>query len=206
MHIRLPDDIFELQQVALEIGGVGLFVVDPVANHIGDRDSNAEAAIRDAIAPLNWLADDLGCLLIGVRHPGKDRTRGALASILGSTAWVDVPRAVVLIAKDDQNDSSSATSRSSPATAPSTAKHATSASSQGRRRAHRADHLRAVELGESEKNVDDLLAITIKEPSKTDKAKVCCSTSSRNAATRTPTSSTPDNCLLGRSSRWPGQR
>ena len=60
--------------------------------------------MRDAIAPLNKLADDLDCLLIGVRHPGKDRSRGAVASILGSTAWVDTPRAVVMIAPDDQDE------------------------------------------------------------------------------------------------------
>jgi AAA domain-containing protein/bifunctional DNA primase/polymerase-like protein len=170
MHIRLPEDIYELQKVALEIGGVGLFVVDPVANHIGDRDSNAEASIREAIAPLNWLANALSCLLIGVRHPGKDRTRGALTSILGSTAWVDVPRAVVVIAKDDKDD---------------LVRHiqvvAGNRSLNGK-----AQHFRigaktvedlaepityAIDLGQSEKNVDDLLAITIKEPSKTDKAK-----------------------------------
>jgi hypothetical protein len=49
------------------------------------------------------LADNLGCLIIGVRHPGKDRSRGAVASILGSTAWVDTPRAVVMIAVDDED-------------------------------------------------------------------------------------------------------
>jgi predicted transcriptional regulator len=32
---------------------------------------------------------------------GKDRTRGALASVLGSVAWVDTPRAVVMVAADD---------------------------------------------------------------------------------------------------------
>lgn len=59
--------------------------------------------MRDAIAPLNKLADQLECLIVGVRHPGKDRSRGALASILGSTAWTDTPRAVVMIAADDED-------------------------------------------------------------------------------------------------------
>jgi hypothetical protein len=100
-NVRLPSNIDELHHLADDIGGVGLLVVDPVANHIGNRNSNSDAEVRDAIAPLNRLADDLGCLLIGVRHPGKDRSRGALASILGSTARVDTPRAVVMIAADD---------------------------------------------------------------------------------------------------------
>lgn len=103
-HVRLPDDVDELQALAASIGGVGLLIIDPIANHIGSVNSNSDAEVRDAIAPLNKLADDLGCLLIGVRHPGKDRSRGALASILGSTAWVDTPRAVVMIAVDDRDE------------------------------------------------------------------------------------------------------
>lgn len=169
-HIDLPSDIGALQQLGEQMQPLGLFVIDPVANHIGDRDSNAETAIRDAIAPLNGLANDLGCLLIGVRHPGKDRQRGALASVLGSTAWVDVPRAVVFIAKDDQDQF---------------VRHIQVVAGN-RALSGKANHFRiepaeveglaepitkAVELGESDKNVDDLLAMAIKEPSKTDQAK-----------------------------------
>jgi hypothetical protein len=102
-HVRLPEDVARLRDLALGIGGVGLLVIDPVANHVGDRNSNNDAEVRDAIAPLNRLADELGCLLIGVRHPGKDRSRGAVASILGSTAWVDTPRAVVMVVADDED-------------------------------------------------------------------------------------------------------
>ena len=99
----LPDDVAHLGALAHSLGGVGLLVVDPVANHIGAGNSNDDVEVRHAIAPLNRLADELGCLLIGVRHPGKDRSRGAVASILGSTAWVDTPRAVVMIAVDDED-------------------------------------------------------------------------------------------------------
>jgi hypothetical protein len=102
-HLHLPDHVDDLRELALSLGGVGLLVIDPVANHIGTANSNSDSEVRDAIAPLNRLADGLDCLLIGVRHPGKDRTRGAVASILGSTAWVDTPRAVVMIVQDDQD-------------------------------------------------------------------------------------------------------
>lgn len=101
--VLLPDHVEQLRELAERLGGVGLLVVDPVANHIGSRNSNAEAEVRDAIAPLNGLADALGCVLIGVRHPGKNRTAGAVASILGSTAWTDTPRCVVMIAPDDED-------------------------------------------------------------------------------------------------------
>jgi hypothetical protein len=109
------------------------------------------------ISPLNTLANDLNCLLIGVRHPGKDRSRGALASILGSTAWVDTPRAVVMIAKDDEDP---------------TVSHiqvvAGNRSLNGAGQAFRIDAVDvaglkepitlAVALGESAKSVDELLA------------------------------------------------
>jgi hypothetical protein len=71
-HVRLPDDVGALRELALGFAPTRLLVIDPVANHIGDRNSNNDAEVRDAIAPLNGLADDLGCLLVGVRHPGKD--------------------------------------------------------------------------------------------------------------------------------------
>jgi AAA domain len=103
-HVKLPDDVGRLRELLEGVGEVALLVIDPVANHIGNRNSNSDGEVRDAIAPLNKLADELGCLIVGVRHPGKDRSRGALASILGSTAWVDTPRAVVVIAADDEDE------------------------------------------------------------------------------------------------------
>ena len=156
-HVRLPDDIEELRALAESIGEVGLFVIDPVANHIGSRNSNSDAEVRNAIAPLNKLANELACLLIGVRHPGKDRSRGAVASILGSTAWVDTPRSVVMIAVDDEDP---------------TIRHiqvvAGNRSLNGSAQAFRIDAVNvadltepitlAVALGESSKSVDELLA------------------------------------------------
>ena len=101
---RLPRDIDALKQFALEIGEVGLIVIDPLGNHLMDTKTDPEGPVRNAIAPLNPLADELDCLLMGVRHLGKDSSRGALASVLGATAWVDVPRAVIVMAADDEDD------------------------------------------------------------------------------------------------------
>ncbi|HEX5368207.1 MAG TPA: AAA family ATPase [Dehalococcoidia bacterium] len=168
--IHLPDDLLALQRLGQRMQPLGMFVIDPVANHIGDRDSNADVQIRDAIGQLNGLANDLSCLLIGVRHPGKDRSRGALASILGSTAWVDVPRAVVFIARDDQDKAVRHIQVVAGNRTPdSKAQHF-------RIVPHQLEGLdepvtRCIDLGQSEKDVDELLAMAIKEPSKTDKAK-----------------------------------
>jgi len=102
--MRLPRDLGALEETAIELGGIGLIVIDPVGNHLGGANTDAEGAVRDAIAPLNDLAHDLDCLVLGVRHLAKDTSRGALASVLGSTAWVDVPRAVLAVAADDEQE------------------------------------------------------------------------------------------------------
>lgn len=101
---KLPQDVGWLKSRALELGDVGLIVIDPLGNHTGGKDTNAEGDIRTAIQDLNPLADELDCMVFGVRHLGKDVSRGALASVLGSVAFVDVPRAVILMAADDEDD------------------------------------------------------------------------------------------------------
>lgn len=164
--VKLPEDVDWLRTLAGSVGEVGLLVIDPVANHLGPRNSNQEAEVRHAIAPLNGLADDLKCLIVGVRHVGKDRSRGAIASILGSTAWVDTPRAVVMIAADDENEF---------------VRHIQvvvgNRSLNGAGEAFRIEAVPveglkepitlAVPLGQSSKNVEDLF-----EPRKEDRAKV----------------------------------
>jgi hypothetical protein len=103
-HIRLPEHVDEIRRKALELGGVGLVLIDPVSNHIGSVDTDREGQVRHAIAPLNDLADELDTLVVGVRHIGKDASRGAMSSVLGSVAWVQVPRAVLVIAADDEDE------------------------------------------------------------------------------------------------------
>jgi hypothetical protein len=101
---KLPDNAEWLEQTAHETGNVGLVLIDPIGNHLGGVNTDQEGLVRDAINPLNGIADRLDCMIIGVRHLSKDVSKGALASVLGSTAWVDVPRCVILIARDDEDE------------------------------------------------------------------------------------------------------
>jgi hypothetical protein len=100
----MPNDLDWLRWQARELGDVGLIAIDPIGNHTGGVDTDKEGLVRTAIAPLNQIADELDCMVFGVRHLGKDASRGALSSVLGSTAWVDVPRCVILMAADDEDD------------------------------------------------------------------------------------------------------
>ena len=102
--LRLPEDVAALRAAAVEIGDVGVIILDPVASHIRG-DTHTEADVRRAIDPLNGLANDLDCLILGVRHLSeKGSPNGALASILGSSAFVQVPRAVLAVAPDDEEE------------------------------------------------------------------------------------------------------
>jgi hypothetical protein len=103
--IQLPRDIDEISAAITDKGDVGMVVIDPIANHIAGKDSNTEE-IREAIAPLNKVADDHKTMVFGVRHlTEKDASRGVLAAILGSSAWVQVPRAVLAVARDNEDPS-----------------------------------------------------------------------------------------------------
>ena len=101
--LELPRDYEWLSNSIESFGSVGMLVIDPVANHIAGLNSNSESDIRSAIAPLNALADAYDCMVFGVRHlTEKEAQNGVLAAILGSSAWVQTPRAVLAVVKDDE--------------------------------------------------------------------------------------------------------
>jgi hypothetical protein len=153
--MRLPKDVPGLRAAALEIGDVGLVILDPIASHVRG-DTHAEDPVRDAIDPLNGLAHELDCLLIGVRHLSeKSASNGALAAILGASAWVQVPRAVLIVAPDDEEEMLF-----------HIAVNAGNRSARGAGRTFRIDLVnvgltepvtRALEAGLSNKSIDDLL-------------------------------------------------
>jgi hypothetical protein len=102
--IQLPRDIDAINQAMTEMGDVGMLAIDPVGNHISGKNSDGDTDIRDAIAPLNVIADEHEAMVFGVRHLSeKDCSKGVLAAILGASAWVHVPRAVIAIAKDNED-------------------------------------------------------------------------------------------------------
>ncbi len=100
----IQDDADWLRESVEAFGDVGAIVIDPVSNHLGSADSNSETEIRDALAWLNEFAADHNLIVIGVRHLRKDSQGDSLSSVLGSTAWTDLPRAVLCMVRDDVDD------------------------------------------------------------------------------------------------------
>src|SRR5262245_35132479 len=41
-HFELPGDLHLLHQLAGDVGNVGVLIIDPLSNHMRDKDSNAE--------------------------------------------------------------------------------------------------------------------------------------------------------------------
>jgi hypothetical protein len=102
---RLPAEAGLLQKWAEELGEVGLIVLDPISGMLpGKCDSRLDSDVRPVISPLNDLADYLKCVIVGVRHLKKDASAGALESVLGSIDWVNVPRAVLAVVCDKDDD------------------------------------------------------------------------------------------------------
>jgi hypothetical protein len=100
----LPRDIEWLRRYAVEmVKDVGLIVLDPISNHMGGANSNADEEVRNVLQPLALLAGQLDAPIIGIRHVStKEATGGFVSRILGSTAWSAVPRVVLGVGKDDE--------------------------------------------------------------------------------------------------------
>jgi hypothetical protein len=157
-RVRLPDDVDEIEQEARRWGDVGLIIIDPLAGSLtAGTSTNIDGEVRPAIDPLNGLADRLDCMLAGVRHiTNKEAKGGSLAAVLGSSEWVNVPRVVISIVHDREDDDV----RHMHVVAGNRAKHGTGR--KFRIEGHRIGSFeeevtKAVWLGESEEDPDDLL-------------------------------------------------
>lgn len=105
-RLVLPDHADEILHKAQEIGDVGLIVVDPLGGSLRHGTStNNDGDVRPALACLNDLADRLGCIVVGVRHlTNKEIRGGVLAGVLGSSDWTNIPRVVLALIHDDQDE------------------------------------------------------------------------------------------------------
>ncbi len=102
---QLPAEAGLLQKMAEDLGDVGLIVLDPISGMVPSKmDSHRDSEVRPVISPLNDIADQLKCVVVGVRHLKKDASGGALSAVLGSVDWGNVPRAVIAIVYDKGDD------------------------------------------------------------------------------------------------------
>lgn len=85
-------------EAAITTLGINFLVIDPISSYIGDANADRESDVRAALEPLGAMADRTGCAVLMIRHVSKGGTSTRAASrILGSTAWHDRPRVVMML-------------------------------------------------------------------------------------------------------------
>ena len=82
-----------------------MVIVDPVMSSIGAKvDINRNNETREYIEPWARMAEAINGLVIGIVHLIKVPGGDIVAAINGSSAFGEVPRAVIAFAKDPQSD------------------------------------------------------------------------------------------------------
>jgi hypothetical protein len=101
--LTLPTDCTALAEVIRELG-VALLAADPLLSLIHSGiDTHRDRDLRTALEPLVNMADRTGCAVVGLAHFNKSVSGDALNLITGSRAFSAVARAVIAIARDDDD-------------------------------------------------------------------------------------------------------
>jgi hypothetical protein len=103
-HIAIEKNaeaFFALKRSTLKRQGVKLIVLSPLFSflqlkHIGD-----ELEVRAGLEQLAAKIDNLGCAILAIMHPNKKIDLAAIERLLGSVAFGNVVRSVVLLVAED---------------------------------------------------------------------------------------------------------
>ncbi len=98
----LPEGARQIR-TALHRFGARVVILDPVSDYFAaGADTNAEVAVRNALKPLARLAEETDTAIICVRHLNKKSEAQALYRMLGSNAFIQMPRAILQIDRDPE--------------------------------------------------------------------------------------------------------
>ncbi len=79
-----------------------MVVIDPAPNHLGKVDDNGNSPLRGLLTPLSLYMAWAGLACVLVTHTGKPKGQqiGAAGRVLGSVAWVNAVRSLLMFARD----------------------------------------------------------------------------------------------------------
>lgn len=101
--VKLPNDAMKLEAFIRE-RKCDLLILDPITAYMGDRDSNAQQEVRDAIQPLSGIAERTGCAVLLSNHTSKAwKERDAAFVGQGSIAFTAVARTQILLVREPQD-------------------------------------------------------------------------------------------------------
>jgi len=83
---------------------VGVFLLDPIVNFIGEGDTHKDGDIRRALAPIAKVAEEENCAILGIAHLNKGESANALNRITGTKAWSAVARSVLFLGAEAQDE------------------------------------------------------------------------------------------------------
>jgi hypothetical protein len=90
--VAFPEDVGLFRKWILE-HEIGLVIIDPITAFLGDGiDSNNDAKVRKALAPLAIVLAETGCAALAIRHLNKDKKQSAAYRGGGSVAFGAVAR------------------------------------------------------------------------------------------------------------------
>ena len=98
----LPDDNKMLEQT-IKDNDVPLVILDPLMSTVDSSlDTHKTREVRQALDPLNSMAERVGCLILGIAHFNKASSSDVPNLITGSGAFRDVPRALLGFARNEK--------------------------------------------------------------------------------------------------------
>lgn len=100
--LSLPQHVEQVAQAAKSIDAAAL-MCDPIISMVDGRLSTDKAReLRQAIEPLRRAAESAGIGVLALVHFNKTQGVDVLSKIAGARGWVEVARAVIAIAKDEE--------------------------------------------------------------------------------------------------------
>jgi RecA-family ATPase len=84
---------------------VAMIALDPLMSMVDCAvDTHNDREMRTVLEPVVTLADDTGCMIVGLAHFNKSATDDPLTLVTGSRAFTAVSRAVIAVARDLDTD------------------------------------------------------------------------------------------------------
>lgn len=99
---RDPDQFLDLKKEDIEKHQVGMIVLSPLLSYLGIDNFNKEVEVREALEAMSNKIRGLGCTIIGILHPNKKNDLAAVERILGSVAFGNFVRTLVILREEDE--------------------------------------------------------------------------------------------------------
>lgn len=103
--LTLPADTVALEEVCGD-GQTAVLLLDPLLSRLdANLDTHKDAEVRRALEPIAAMLDRTGVFGLGLIHMNKSASTDPLSQVMASRAFAAVPRAVLVFARDPEDES-----------------------------------------------------------------------------------------------------